>query len=110
MLYLATKLYYRPNGIAIQKKKLKDSGISPMFELRTRILSPIFTWRMSLTIPMRNWEWNFTRGWKKLSAKDSSNKDSTNCEAGWSRKPLDGCTWKDHVIDRYERRTGNEQS
>ena len=29
VLYLATKLYYRPNGIAIQKKKLKDSGISP---------------------------------------------------------------------------------
>ena len=29
MLYLATRLYYRPNGGAIQKKKLKDSGISP---------------------------------------------------------------------------------
>lgn len=29
VLYLATKLYYRPNGSAIQKKKLKDSGISP---------------------------------------------------------------------------------
>ncbi len=29
MLYLATKLYYRPSGSAIQEKKLKDSGISP---------------------------------------------------------------------------------
>lgn len=29
VLYLATKIYYRPNGSAIQKKKLKDSGISP---------------------------------------------------------------------------------
>ena len=29
VLYLATKIYYRPNGDAIQKKKLKDSGISP---------------------------------------------------------------------------------
>ena len=29
VLYLATKLYYRPSGSAIQKKKLKDSGISP---------------------------------------------------------------------------------
>lgn len=29
MLYLATKIYYRPGGGAIQKKKLKDSGISP---------------------------------------------------------------------------------
>ena len=29
VLYLATKLYYRPSGSAIRKKKLKDSGISP---------------------------------------------------------------------------------
>ena len=29
VLYLATRLYYRPSGSAIQKKKLKDSGISP---------------------------------------------------------------------------------
>lgn len=29
VLYLATKLYYRPGGGAIQKEKLKDSGISP---------------------------------------------------------------------------------
>ena len=29
VLYLATKLYYRPSGSSIQKKKLKDSGISP---------------------------------------------------------------------------------
>ena len=29
VLYLATKLYYRPSGSAIQKKKVRDSGISP---------------------------------------------------------------------------------
>ncbi len=29
VLYLATRIYYRPNGSAIQNKKLKDSGISP---------------------------------------------------------------------------------
>lgn len=29
VLYLATRIYYRPDGSAIQKKKLKDSGISP---------------------------------------------------------------------------------
>ena len=89
VLYLATKLYYRPSGSAIQKKKLKDSGISPDVRAPDEDFVSNFFLENVSDDPDAELGVDFTRVWKKLSAEGSLSRDSKLCEAVWPRKPLE---------------------